>query len=342
MTFEILRPEVIRTAHKRLESFVKRTPLLESSLLNNWLGHEIIFKAESLQTTGAYKIRGALNTLLALKEQGKLPEKVVAFSSGNHAQAVAWAAKELNIKATVFMPSFVSKIKQQATISYGAEVVLTTSRAEAEEKTREAEQAGDYLIPPFDHDMEIAGQGTACFEALTDGAKPDAIFAPCGGGGLLSGTFLAKELLAPSAKVFGSEPKQANDATTSYRTGNIFKFPDSPATIADGARTLAVVERTFHYLKQLDGFFEVEEEDIIYWTQWLTHLLKTVVEPTSAVAMGAAYQWLATQETKQRVLVILSGGNIAPEVYKKIWEKDYLGEVPGFEVINAKITVGSK
>jgi threonine dehydratase len=331
MTLQVLSPEVVAEAHKRLAPFIKRTPLVESTLLNQWLGHEILFKAECFQTTGAYKIRGALNTLLALKEQGKLPQKVVAFSSGNHAQAVAWSAAKLGIKATVFMPAFVSKIKQQATRSYGAEVVLTASRKEAEEKTREAEKNGAYLIPPFDHDMEIAGQGTACFEALSDGANPDAIFAPCGGGGLLSGTFLAKQLLKSDTLVFAGEPAQANDATRSYNSGAIVSFPDSPNTIADGAKTLVVAERTFHYLKQLNGFFEVEEEDIIYWTQWLTHLLKTPVEPTSAVAMGAAYQWLATQKTKQRVLVILSGANIAPETHRAIWEKDYLGVVPQLE-----------
>lgn len=324
MTFKILSPEVVREAHSRIALFIKRTPLIQSSFLNNWFGHEIIFKAEGHQTTGAYKVRGALNTLLALKEQNDLPEKVVAFSSGNHAQAVAWAGAKLGVKATIFMPSFTSKIKQQATRGYGAEVVITNSRMEAETAAIDAAENGAYLIPPFDHDMEIAGQGTACFEALNDGAKPDAIFAPCGGGGLLSGTFLATQLLAPNTKIFAGEPKQANDAAISYKTGNIFRFPDSPITLADGAKTLAVSPRTFHYLKQLNGFYEVEEEDIIYWTQWLTHLLKLPVEPTSAVAMGAAYQWLGTQKTKQRVLVILSGSNIAPEVFRQIWEQNHL------------------
>jgi threonine dehydratase len=331
MTFEVLSPEVVRDAHNRIAPFIKRTPLIESSLLNQWLGHDIVFKVEGYQTTGAYKIRGALNTLLALKEEGRLPKEVAAFSSGNHAQAVAWSAAQLGIKATVFMPSFVSKIKQQATAGYGAKVVLTNSRKEAEAASREAEKNGAYLIPPFDHDMEIAGQGTACYEALSDGANPTAIFAPCGGGGLLSGTFLAKQLLAPDVKVFGGEPKQANDATRSYKSGNIISFPDSPVTIADGARTLAVSPRTFHYLKQINGFYEVEEEDIIYWTQWLTHLLKVPVEPTSAVAMGAAYQWLSQQTSRQRLLVILSGSNIAPETHRAIWENNYLEMIPGHE-----------
>lgn len=328
MTFAILSPEAVRDAHKRISPFIKRTPLIKSNLLNAWLGHDIIFKAEGYQTTGAYKIRGALNTLLALKEQGKLPEKVVAFSSGNHAQAVSWAGAQLGVKALIYMPSFTSKVKQQATRNYGGEVVISKSRMEAESSAINAANQGAYLVPPFDHDMEIAGQGTACFEALQDGERPAAIFAPCGGGGLLSGTFLAAQLLAPNTPIFAGEPKQANDASVSYKTGNIFHFQDSPATIADGAKTLAVSPRTFHYLKQLNGFYEVEEEDIIYWTQWLTHLLKIPVEPTSAVAMGAAYQWLQTQQTKQKVLIILSGSNIAPETYKIIWENNYLEKIP--------------
>ncbi len=174
----------------------------------------------------------------------------------------------------------------------------------------------------------IAGQGTSCLEALKDGADPDAIFATCGGGGWLSGTFLAKELLSPKSKVFAAEPLQANDATQSYAAKKIIKFSDSPPTIADGARSPAVSERTFYYLSQLDGFFEIPEHDIIYWTQWLMHLLKITVEPTSAVAMVGAVKWLKKQKSKQRVLVLLSGGNIAPETYQKIWQESFLEKLP--------------
>lgn len=174
----------------------------------------------------------------------------------------------------------------------------------------------------------IAGQGTSCLEALKDGADPDAIFATCGGGGWLSGTFLAKELLSPKSKVFAAEPLQANDATQSYAAKKIIKFSDSPPTIADGARSPAVSERTFYYLSQLDGFFEIPEHDIIYWTQWLMHLLKITVEPTSAVAMAGAVKWLKKQKSKQRVLVLLSVGNIAPETYQKIWQESFLEKLP--------------
>lgn len=329
-SFKILNPSEVEIAYNRIFGYVHRTPLISSSILNNFLGHEILFKVESLQKIGAFKIRGALNTLLSLKEQGSLPKEVVAFSSGNHAQAVAVAGKILNVKTTIILPSFTSPIKQQATKYYGAEVINTSTRKEAEEKTAEIAARGAFFIHPFDNDEVIAGQGTSCYEALKDGANPNAIFATCGGGGWLSGTFLAKELLAPSVKVFGAEPLQANDASQSYSAKKIVRFADSPPTIADGARAPAVSERTFHYLKQLDGFFEIPESEIIYWTQWLMHLLKITVEPTSAVAMAGAFEWLKTQKTKQRVLVLLSGGNIAPETYQKIWQESYLEKLPSF------------
>ena len=328
MSFTPLKPEDVSAAYERIKSHIHRTPLLSSSHLDNWLGHEIIFKTEGFQKIGAFKIRGALNALLKLKEQGNLPEHVVTFSSGNHAQAIALASKMLGVKATIFMTKQASKLKKQATQSYGAEVIITETRPEAEEKTAQMAKDGAYFIHPFDNDMVIVGQGTSCFEALSDEVEPTAIFAPCGGGGLLSGTYLAKELLAPNTPIFAGEPLNANDATRSYASGEIVSYEDSPKTIADGATSLCVTRRTFHYLKKLDGFFEVSEDEIIYWTQWITHLLKTPIEPTCAVAMGAAHQWLSAQDKKQRILVILSGGNIAPETQKQIWEKGCLDVLP--------------
>jgi threonine dehydratase len=176
--------------------------------------------------------------------------------------------------------------------------------------------------------MVVAGQGTACLEALEDGAAPDAIFATCGGGGLLSGTWLATQLIAPEIKVFGAEPKLGNDACQSYRSGHIVGLADTPMTVADGARTLRVSGLTFQYLQKLAGFYEIDEQAIIYWTQWLQHLLKVVVEPTPAVAMAAACQWLKTQKSKKRVLVILSGGNVGAAAYQQIWQHNYLDRQP--------------
>lgn len=331
MNYTPISPEIIKQSYERIKSYINQTPLLQSSHLNEWLGHDVIFKVEGFQKIGAFKIRGALNFLLDLKEQGKLPKEVVTFSSGNHAQAVALASSLFAIKATVFMTKHASKIKKQATEGYGAKVIITENRHEAEEKTAQMAQQGACFIHPFDNDMVLAGQGTVCYEALKEGIKPSAIFATCGGGGLLSGTYLAKELLAPEALVFAGEPANANDAARSYNSGKIVKFDDSPKTIADGATSLCVSERTFHYLKQTDGFYEVTEDEIIYWTQWLMHLLKTTVEPTSAVAMGAAFKWLEKQKEKQKILVILSGGNISPETYRDVWDCDYISKLPAFK-----------
>ena len=205
---------------------------MECALLNRWLGHEVVFKVEAFQKIGAFKIRGALNALLGLKEEGRLPEEVVAFSSGNHAQAVAYAGKLMEIKTTVVMPKFVSAVKQQATIGYGAELILTDTRQETEALGAKLAEQGKHLIHPSADDRVIAGQGTACLEALQDGAKPDAIFATCGGGGLLAGSFLAAKLLAPQVQVFGAEPLMANDAARSYRSGKIFAWDSAPMTIA--------------------------------------------------------------------------------------------------------------
>lgn len=327
MTTIPLAPIAVKEAYDRIASHIKKTPNLHSTLLNQFLKHEIRFKFEGFQTTGAFKARGALNTLLALKEQGCLPKEVVAFSSGNHAQAVAWAGRKLRVNTTIFLPSFTSKIKQQATESYGAKVINTENRIEAEERCAEMASKGAYFIHPYDNDMVIAGQGTACLEALED-FKPKAIFAPCGGGGLLSGTYLAAQLLSLKSLVYAGEPAQANDAALSYREGKIVRFQDSPTTLADGARTLAISERTFHYLKKLKGFYEVTEKEIVYWTQWLSHLLKVAIEPTSALAMGAAYQWMREQTEPQKILVIISGGNIAPEAYQAIWKENHLEKIP--------------
>lgn len=323
-----LTPQSIVRARKRIAPYITNTPILESGLLNDWLGHRVLFKAEGFQKIGAFKVRGALNTLLKLKENKALPEHVVAFSSGNHSQAVAYAAKLLGIKATIAMPSFTSSVKQQATRSYGAEVITTKTRQEAEAAMHYYIDEGAYFIHPYDHDDVIAGQGTACLEALKAGIKPHAIFASCGGGGWLCGSYLAAQKFDPSIQVYGAEPKSANDAAQSLRKGKIVALKDTPKTIADGVRTLAISERTFAIMQQLAGIIEVAENDIIYWTQWLTHLLKHTVEPSSALAMAGAAEWLAEQAEPKTILVLLSGGNISPETHQKIWQKNHLETPP--------------
>ncbi len=319
----------IADAKKRIANHINTTPVVSSSLLNNLLGHEILFKAECLQKVGAFKARGACNSIAWLIEQNNKPKHIVANSSGNHSQAVSWAATKFGIPATIFMAETSSKVKVQATKSYGAEVILCKTRNEADQKAMQtSEESGTYWIPPFNHEQVIAGQGTAAFEALQEIGNVDAVFAPCGGGGLLSGTYVATKALSPNAEVWGAEPLNANDAAISLRKKSIFHFDTMPNTLADGAKTLSVGDITFEYLKKLNGIYEIEEEKIIYWTQWLTHLLKLHIEPTSALPMEAAKRWLQKQAGSKKVLIILSGGNVDQEKNKEIWNSDFLSSTP--------------
>lgn len=311
----------IKIAHQRILPHIKRTPLLESEYLNEQLNANIFFKFEGAQTTGSFKLRGALNALLTMQELSDTPQHVVTFSSGNHAQAVAYACQKLEIPATIYIPKTASDYKINMTRFLGANVVVTDTRAEAEMRSHQLAEQGATFIHPYDNDSVLLGQGTSCYETLMDGLQPDAIFAPIGGGGLISGTFLATQLLSPRSLVIGAEPLQANDAFQSYHQGRITSFNQSPDTIADGARTLAVAERTFDYIKQLDEIILANEEEILHWTKVLFSHLKVTVEPTSAVAMVACKKWLQCQVAVPRptLLVILSGGNIDTNTFQTIW-----------------------
>ncbi len=319
----------IQSAHRRIKNSVKRTPLIESSLLNKWLGQRILFKADCLQTVGAFKIRGATNFIARLSEEGKLPQRIVANSSGNHAQAVAWTASQFGIPATIYAANTISAVKAAATQNYGAQIKLFANRKAADEAVAEAaREHGTVWIPPYNHVDIIAGQGTATLEAIEDAGHADAIFAPCGGGGLLSGTFVATRHMQPQAKVIGSEPLNANDAAQSLQSGQIETLSHAPDTLADGAATPSLGELTFPYIQQLDDFYEVNEQQIAYWTQWLQHLLKLHIEPTSAMSMAAVVSWAIESPPGQTAIVILTGGNISQQSMTKIWQTDYLLQPP--------------
>lgn len=320
----------ILQALERIKKFIHTTPIIHSETLNEMLGAKIYFKAEGLQKTGAFKVRGVLNHLLVLKEQNRLPDKVVAYSTGNHGIGVAWASKMIGIKARIYLPRNTALVKQKQAANLAAEVIYTSSRSEAEERAFIDSNNGFYYLHPSDSDLTIAGAGTVCYEAIKQIGSPiDAIFASCGGGGLLSGCFLAKEELDPRIKLIGSEPTSANDAWSSVQNNNIIRFKDSPDTIADGLRTLGISERTFKYLKKLDEFLLVEEEEIKYWTIWLIHLLKVICEPSCAISMAAAFNWLKRNRGKN-VLVILSGGNLDFTTLNGLFDSEYLLKTPGY------------
>ena len=231
----------ILEAVKRIKPYAIQTPVIESERINLIIGAKVFFKCENLQKVGAFKYRGACNSISQLSAQQKA-DGIIAYSSGNHAQAVALVAKEQNVKATIVMPNNAPKIKIESTREYGAEVILF----DPEQTTREqiAEQANPEqkltLIKPFDNEMVIAGQGTAALELLKEVEDLDYIIVPCGGGGLLSGTAIIAKYLNPKIKVIGVEPEQADDAARSFYSGKLHSNPNPP-TIADGTRSKSVV-----------------------------------------------------------------------------------------------------
>lgn len=332
MSDEILiqSPENVVTAYNRIKGYIHQTPILKSEILNNLLNANIYFKAEALQKTGAFKVRGVLNRLLKLKEENLLPEKVVGYSTGNHGIGLAWAAKKLGIKARIYLPKNTAPVKQRAAEFYGAEVIYTESRQEAEDRSSFDQSQGLFYMHPSDHDDTIAGAGTVAYESFLQmgDLSPDAIFVSCGGGGLASGAYLAKQLCHPNSKLIITEPMIADDAFRSVKNGEIFRFKDTPNTIADGLRTLGISERTFRYLKLADEFCLVSENRILYWTAWLIHLLKIACEPSCAINMEAVCQYLGKSQDKKNILVIISGGNIDPILYRQLWSEDYLAEIP--------------
>ncbi len=325
----LLNPNIIKQAHQRVKDYVPNTPIFESKLLNEYLGNRIHFKMDSLQTIGAFKQRGAFNAVLAKLERGEITkdDTLIAFSSGNHGIALSYVAKCLGMKAKIYITDFTSPAKVAAIKSYGAEIDSSPLRTEAEEKAYSDKD--NVLIKPYDDDDIIAGAGGACYEALENLNNVDSVFATCGGGGWLSGTYLAKELVSPETKVFGVEPAEANDAFLSLNNGVIYQFQNSPDTIADGARTLNISGRTLQFLEKLDGFYLADEEEIYYWTQWLTHLLRCNVEPTSALSMCGVTQYIKENNIKDKdILVLVSGGNIGYETYTKIYQKNRLDKTP--------------
>lgn len=327
----MINKDIIIKAQQRIKPFISKTPLVISERLNQLLGHDIIFKAESTQVTGSFKIRGVLNSILSLKEQGKRPKKIVAYSSGNHAKAIAWAGSQVaHIDTEIYMHKSASLSKRNAIRALGANLIITDTRIEAEQTAKALGQdPNNYFIHPSDSDLVLAGAATLTYETLQElDIQPDAIFAACGGGALLSGAYLGTKASGKICKIYGAEPIIANDAATSYRSGNIVGFDESPQTIADGLRTLKVSERTFAYLKKLNDFYEISEEEILYWSVWLHELLSVPCEPTAAVAMAAAFNWLKKQPKKQRILVILSGGNMDQEVIDLLKSNQHLNHPP--------------
>ncbi|HTS22342.1 MAG TPA: pyridoxal-phosphate dependent enzyme [Casimicrobiaceae bacterium] len=301
--------ETIRSARSRIAPHVHRTPVLRCRSLDEETSAELHFKAENLQRTGAFKARGASNAVLSLSA-AEARRGVVTHSSGNHGAALAYAAALRGIPAFVVMPENAARTKQDNVRRRGATIRFCAPTIEARDEVRIALQreTGATLIHPFDDPRVIAGQGTAALELLEDAPGLDAVVAPVGGGGLLSGTAIAVKSLAPAARVFGAEPANADDASRSFRTGRVEPLP-AASTIADGLRT-TLSPRTLGAIRaHADGIGLASEAGIVRAMRIIWERMKIVVEPSAALPLAAILEG-ALPVRGLRVGIVLSGGNV--------------------------------
>jgi len=301
----------VEAAAGRLAGVAHRTPVATSRQFDALAGCHAFFKCENLQRMGAFKFRGAYNALAKLPADARR-RGVVAFSSGNHAQAVALAGRLLGIPATIVMPADAPAVKVAATREYGAEVIFY-DRAAGESREAVAERVsrekGATVIPPFDHPDVVAGQGTAAKELLEDAGPLDYLFVCCGGAGLLSGCAVAASHLSPATRVIGVEPAAGDDAARSFRTRTLQRV-DNPVTIADGARTQSMGAVTFPLvLRHVHDIITVTDAELVEAMRFLWERMKLVVEPTGALATAGVLS-RAIDVRARRVGIILSGGNV--------------------------------
>ncbi len=300
----------VAAAAARIDGHAHRTPVMRSRTADAELGAQVFFKCENLQRMGAFKFRGAFNALSKL-DAAQRRAGVAAFSSGNHAQAVALAARELGMPAAILMPEDAPAAKIAATRGYGGEVITYDRYTQDREQLARglAEQRGMTLIPPYDHPDVLAGQGTAVKELIEDTGPLDALFVCLGGGGLLSGSALAARALSSQCKVYGVEPEAGNDGQQSLRTGRIVHI-DTPRTIADGAQTQHLGAYTFAIIRRdVDDILTATDAQLVEAMRFFFTRMKLVVEPTGCLGFAAA-RAMKDSLRGQRVGVILSGGNV--------------------------------
>lgn len=297
-------------AAARIAGHANRTPVMSSRTLDEELGAEVFFKCENLQRMGAFKFRGAFNALSRFSAAQRAAG-VVAFSSGNHAQAIALSARLLGIPATIVMPADAPAVKIEATRGYGGQVVLYDRYTEDREQIGRdlAQRHGLTLIPPYDHPEVLAGQGTAAKELIEEVGPLDAFFAPLGGGGLLSGCALAIRALAPACRIYGVEPEAGSDGQRSLRSGAIVHI-DTPQTLADGAQTQHLGNLTFPLIQRnVDDILTASDAELVDGMRFLAARMKLLVEPTGCLGLAAARQRKDELRGK-RVGILLSGGNV--------------------------------
>ncbi len=299
----------IRAAATRIAGRVHRTPVLTCGAVDDRAGASLFFKCENFQKVGAFKMRGATNAVLCLSE-AEAARGVATHSSGNHAQALALAARDRGVPAFIVMPTSAPAVKRAAVAGYGAEIIPCEPTLAAREQTLAAvvERTGAAFIHPYDNEQVIAGQGTAALELLTEVPDLEIVMAPVGGGGLLAGTALATQALAPRARVIAGEPLGADDAARSLAAGRIIPSHD-PRTVADGLLT-SLGERNFPIIRErVAAIWTVDDEAIVAAMRLIWERMKIVVEPSAAVCLAALFA-KPEEVAGRRVGIILSGGNV--------------------------------
>ena len=318
----------IKSAQQRLRGVAARTPLVRYFPPANRKAHdkngggELYLKCESLQPIGSFKLRGAYTKIASFSDEERR-RGVISYSSGNHAQGVAYAARAIGVKAVIVMPRNAPKIKVDSTAALGAEIVFVgPASAERMKKAEElAAEHGYAIVPPYDDEFIIAGQGTAGLEILEDCADADLILAPVGGGGLISGVATAIKLSGSSATVIGVEPELANDAQQSFRSGSIVQLPAErvSSTLADGLRTQSVGQRNFEHIREyVDDIITVTEDEIRSAVRRMVNEARIVAEPSGAVTFAA---WLNRRDSlppARKTVAVVSGGNIEPQLLAQI------------------------
>lgn len=299
----------IKQAYQRIMAYIHRTPIMTSQAINDMAGCQIYFKCENLQKVGAFKARGATNSILKLPPELK-QNGVATHSSGNHAAALARAAHEVGIKAYIVMPNNAPAIKKAAVKSYGAEIIECEPNLKSREDTLKevVKETGAAFIPPYDYMDVIEGQATCALEMWEEDIPFDAIITPVGGGGLLSGTALTTHYLSRKTPVYGAEPQGADDAQRSFKAGKIIPM-EKPQTIADGLLT-SLGKRNFLLISEhVEDILTVSEEEIIAAMRLIFERMKLVIEPSSAVPLAAVMANKPLFKNK-KVGIVLSGGNV--------------------------------
>jgi threo-3-hydroxy-L-aspartate ammonia-lyase len=308
----------VASAAERIAGHAHRTPVMTSATVDERTGARVFFKCENFQRIGAFKFRGAYNAVSRLSADEK-QRGVLAYSSGNHAQAVALAGRELGVRVVIVMPQDAPPVKLEATRGYGAEVVLYDKTKEIREEVAErtARERGLAMVAPFDNAHVIAGQGTAAKELIEDAGPLDYLFVPTSGGGLISGCAIAAAQLSPGCKVIGVEPEAGDDATRSFKTKTL-QTCHNPDTIADGARTHALGKLTFPLvLRYVSDMVTVSDAELARAMFYLWERMKIVVEPTGALGAAGLFE-RGLPVAGKNVGVVLSGGNVDLKMIAKL------------------------